>query len=316
MNNHPTSSQNTWAKPFLKWAGGKGQLLTQIVELLPAEIHTGKITKYVEPFIGGGALYFYIAQHCPAIETFLISDFNQELFLAYKTIQQDVEGVIDCLKALDREYQILDQPARKDFFYDRRLRFNKILPNIDFVNFQSNWIERVATIIFLNRTCFNGLFRVNSKGEFNVPFGDYKNPKICDAENLRPVSNLLQKTEIRCGDFSQTSDFIDEKTFVYFDPPYRPLNKTASFTAYSKSQFNDQEQIRLAEYYSSLANKRALLMLSNSDPKNEDKSDNFFDDLYDKFTVNRVGASRAINSNSSKRGKITEILVTNYSIQS
>ena len=304
------------AKPFLKWAGGKGQLLTQIVPLLPAEIYTGKIKKYAEPFIGGGALYFYIAQSFPTIERFCISDFNQELFLAYKSIQQDVEGVIDCLKVLDSDYRILDQSARKEFFYDQRLRFNQSLYSVNFANFQSDWKKRAATIIFLNRTCFNGLFRVNSKGEFNVPFGDYKNPKICDAENLRSVSKLLQRTEIRCGDFSQTSDFVDEKTFVYFDPPYRPLNKTASFTAYSKSQFNDEEQIRLAEYYSSLTKKGAALMLSNSDPQNEDCNDIFFDNLYEKFAINRVNASRAINSDSSKRGKITELLITNYSSKS
>jgi DNA adenine methylase len=313
MSNNSTQIKNTIAKPFLKWAGGKGQLLKQIVSSLPVEIYTGKIKKYAEPFIGGGAVYFYIAQNFPSIERFCISDFNQELFLAYKTIQQDVEGVINCLKALDSDYRILEQSARKEFFYNQRLKFNKNLYNIDFANFQPDWIERVATIIFLNRTCFNGLFRVNSKGEFNVPFGDYKNPKICDEENLRAVSHLLQKAEIRCGDFSQTSDFVDEKTFVYFDPPYRPLNKTASFTAYSKSQFNDEEQIRLAKYYSSLTEKGAALMLSNSDPKNEDCNDSFFDNLYEKFRINRVNASRAINSDSSKRGKITELLITNYS---
>jgi DNA adenine methylase len=315
MNNHPTPLQDTLAKPFLKWAGGKGQLLKQIVGLLPAEIHTGEITKYVEPFIGGGALYFYIAQNFPTIETFLISDFNKELFLAYKTIQQDVEGVIDCLKALDGEYQILDKPARKRFFYDRRSQFNQSLDTLNPQQFQTNWVRRVATLIFLNRTCFNGLFRVNAKGEFNVPFGDYQNPKICDADNLRAVAKLLQKAEIRCGDFTHTADFIDDQTFVYFDPPYRPLTKTASFTAYSKLPFNDDEQVRLATYCASLTTKGAALMLSNSDPKNEDQNDHFFDDLYNQFTIHRISASRAINSDSSKRGKITELLITNYSSQ-
>lgn len=312
MINQTNDIRDTIAKPFLKWAGGKGQLLKQIVPLLPAEMHKGKIKKYAEPFIGGGALYFYVAQNFPSIERFCISDFNQELFLAYKTIQQDVEGVIDCLKILDSDYQMLDQSDRKEFFYDQRLRFNQTLHSIDFTDFQSDWIERVAIIIFLNRTCFNGLFRVNAKGEFNVPFGDYSNPKICDADNLRAVSKRLQKTEIRCGDFSQTFDFIDQETFAYFDPPYRPLNKTASFNSYSKFQFNDDEQIRLSQYFSSLSQKGALVMLSNSDPKNEDVNDSFFDDLYKKFIVNRVTASRAINSNSTKRGKITELLITNY----
>lgn len=204
----------TVAKPFLKWAGGKGQLIEQLVRLFPLELHLGKIKKYAEPFIGGGALYFYVAQTFPQIKRFFISDANQELVLAYKTIQKDVESLITFLEKLEKKYHALDGSAQKKFFYDQRKKFNEKLLTVNFAEFQANWIERTAEIIFLNRTCFNGLFRVNSKGEFNVPFGDYKNPKICDADNLRSVSNLLQKTEIELGDFAASKKFIDSSSHL------------------------------------------------------------------------------------------------------
>ncbi len=300
------------AKPFMKWAGGKGQLIEKLANLFPPEMKAGKITKYVEPFIGGGALFFHIAQNYPSIESFFISDVNEELILAYKTIQKNVESLISLLTTLEKKYHSLDESEQKDFFYQERVDFNNKLANIDFKNFHENWIERTATIIFLNRTCFNGLFRVNSKGEFNVPFGDYKNPKICDADNLRAVSELLQKTEIKLGDFATSEKFVDSSTFVYFDPPYRPLSKTASFTSYSKFEFDDESQKRLAEYFALLSKRKAKLMLSNSDPKNENPDDCFFENLYEYFRIERVDASRMINSDASKRGKIKELVVLNY----
>jgi DNA adenine methylase len=299
-------------KPFLKWAGGKGQLLEKLIDLFPPEIHSSMIKKYAEPFIGGGALYFFIAQAYPQIEKFFISDANQELVLAYKTIQKDAESLIVFLEELEKKYHALDAAAQKEFFYEQRKRFNENLSVVNFNEFQTNWIERTAEIIFLNRTCFNGLFRVNSKGEFNVPFGDYKNPKICDADNLRSVSALLQKTEIELGDFTASEKFVDSSTFVYFDPPYRPSNKTASFTSYSKFEFGDEAQKRLAEYYALLSKKKAKLMLSNSDPKNENPDDHFFEDLYKEFRIERVDASRMINSDGKKRGKIKELVIVNY----
>lgn len=300
------------AKPFLKWAGGKGQLIGSLADLLPSEMHEGKIQKYAEPFIGGGALYFYVAQNYPTIEQFFISDVNAELVLAYRTIQSEVENLIARLEKLEKNYHALGDSEQKIYFYDQRERFNEKLSSIDFENFQDAWIERTAEIIFLNRTCFNGLFRVNSKGKFNVPFGDYKNPKICDAENLRAISALLQKTEIQHGDFTASKEFIDNNSFVYFDPPYRPISKTASFTSYSKFDFGDEAQKRLAEYYADLDNKGAKLMLSNSDPKNENPNDHFFEDLYKGFRIEKVNASRMINSNSTKRGKIKELVIMNY----
>lgn len=302
----------TVAKPFLKWAGGKGQLIERLASLLPSEMKEGKSQKYAEPFIGGGALYFYVAQNFPSIEHFFISDVNAELILAYRTIQKEAESLIAWLEKLEKNYHALSDSEQKDYFYDQRERFNEKLSSIDFENFQDAWIERTAEIIFLNRTCFNGLFRVNSNGKFNVPFGDYKNPKICDAENLRAISALLQKTDIKHGDFTASEKFIDNNTFVYFDPPYRPISKTASFTSYSKFDFDDEAQKRLAEYYATLDKKGAKLMLSNSDPKNENPDDRFFEDLYKKFYIERVDASRMINSNSSKRGKIKELVIMNY----
>ncbi|QUS61715.1 DNA adenine methylase [Synechocystis sp. PCC 7339] len=304
--------KQTIAKPFLKWAGGKGKLIEQLVNFFPPEITTGQLTKYAEPFIGGGALYFYVAQHYPQIEKFFISDCNQQLVLAYKTIQQNVDDLVDFLNQLQQKYYCFDQDERKDFFYQQRLIFNKNVAEINLEKFSKLWIEQTGLLIFLNRTCFNGLFRVNSKGEFNVPFGDYKNPKICDAENLQLVAGLLAKTEIKFADFRASNNFIDSATFVYFDPPYRPLNKTSSFTSYAQGDFNDQEQSRLVDYFRVLSDKKAKLMLSNSDPKNVDENDNFFEELYQDFRIERVSAARMINSQADKRGKLNELLITNY----
>jgi len=296
----------------MKWAGGKGQLVEKLANLFPPEMQAGVIKKYAEPFIGGGALFFHVAQNHPSIESFFISDVNDELVLAYKTIQKDVEGLISLLSALEKDYHSLSRSEQKDFFYYKRADFNNKSAGIDFKTFHDNWIERTAIIIFLNRTCFNGLFRVNSKGGFNVPFGDYKNPKICDPGNLRAVSELLQKTQIECEDFTASKGFVDEQTFVYFDPPYRPISKTASFTSYSKFDFGEETQKRLAEYFALLSQKGAKLMLSNSDPKNENPDDHFFEDLYRGFRIERVDASRMINCDGSKRGKIKELVIVNY----
>jgi DNA adenine methylase len=300
------------AKPFLKWAGGKGKLIEQLVNFFPLEMTTGQLTKYAEPFIGGGALYFHVAQNYPQIEEFFISDCNQQLVLAYQTIQQNVDDLVDFLSQLQQKYYCLDKDEQKNFFYQQRLKFNQNIAEINLENFGKLWIEQTGLLVFLNRTCFNGLFRVNSKGEFNVPFGDYKNPKICDAENLKLVANLLARTEIRFGDFTASNNFIDSATFTYFDPPYRPLNKTSSFTSYAQGDFNDQEQSRLADYFRVLNDKKAKLMLSNSDPKNVDDNDNFFENIYQDFRIERISATRMINSKASKRGKINELLIMNY----
>ena len=298
-------------KPILKWAGGKGQLLEQIAKHLPQELIEGKIDCYIEPFIGGGAVFFWIAQNFN-IKEFYLSDINQELILLYKTIQKDVSSLVEELKKIENEYLILNEEKRKIYFLNKRESYNKFKDRIDIKNFDISWFSRAAQIIFLNRTCFNGLFRVNKKGYFNVPFGNYKNPRICHTDNLISASKLLQKATIQYFDFTEIQSLATPKTFVYFDPPYRPLTKTASFKSYSQFDFNDDEQKRLASFYQKLDRQGTKLMLSNSDPKNIDKNDNFFDELYSDFTINRIQANRMINSKASNRGAISELLITNY----
>ena len=298
-------------KPILKWAGGKGQLLEQISKHLPQELIEDKIDCYIEPFIGGGAVFFWIAQNFN-IKEFYLSDINQELILLYKTIQKDVSSLVEELKKIENEYLILNEEKRKIYFLNKRESYNKFKDRIDIKNFDISWFRRAAQIIFLNRTCFNGLFRVNKKGYFNVPFGNYKNPRICHTDNLISASKLLQKATIQYFDFTEIQSLATPKTFVYFDPPYRPLTKTASFKSYSQFDFNDDEQKRLANFYQKLDRQGTKLMLSNSDPKNIDKNDNFFDELYSGFTINRIQANRIINSKASNRGAISELLITNY----
>lgn len=302
----------TNAKPFLKWAGGKTQLLPTILSSLPKKEDIDKLDTYVEPFIGGGSVFFEIRKY-RNFKKVVINDFNIEIASSYICIRDDVESLIVNLEKIENEYRKLNtENERTEYFYQTRKVFNYEKENIsyDFVN--EGLIEHIAKLIFLNKTCFNGLYRQNSKGEFNVPYGKYSNPKICDKTNLRNVSEALQNVEITHGDFEVTNKFIDEKTFVYLDPPYRPLSGTANFNSYAKEAFNDESQSRLADWYTKLSNRGAMLMLSNSDPKNTDQNDNFFDNLYSKFNISRVFACRNINSNGSNRGKITEILVTNY----
>ena len=299
------------ARPFLKWAGGKGQLLDQIGRHLPAELREGRITKYAEPFIGGGAVFFSIASRFGMRECFL-SDMNEDLILAYRTIQQQVEALIHRLDEIQRHYYGLTPGGQKQFYYEVRETFNHGRGASAVNVWRRDAALHVARLIFLNRTCFNGLYRVNSRGDFNVPFGNYRKPRICDAPNLRSVSHSFQNAEIHFADFTACKGFVDERTFVYLDPPYRPISRTSSFNAYYKSPFDDAEQRRLAGFYHELGRAGARLMLSNSDPHNENPQDMFFEDLYAGFSIHKVVASRRINSNASKRGPITELLITNY----
>ena len=302
--------QGQKAKPFLKWAGGKGQLLTQIGQHLPPGLWEGSLTKYAEPFIGGGAVFFQIANHFNVRE-FFISDMNEDLVLAYRTIKQQVELLIKRLEEFKCLYLALDMAGRKAFYYETRESFNQE-GSLGLGTAEKDQAVHIARLIFLNRTCFNGLYRVNARGEFNVPHGNYRNPRICDAANLRSVSASLQETEIRFGDFTACRDFVDENTFVYMDPPYRPISKTANFNSFYRRPFDDSEQRRLAHFYQELGSSGAKLMLSNSDPQNENPHDSFFEDLYAEFSIHKVSASRRINSNGAKRGPITELLIANY----
>ena len=298
------AEKNDEAKPFLKWAGGKGQLLKEISRYYPFE-NNKKITKYAEPFVGGGAVLFDILNKFKLDEVY-ISDINSELINTYKVIRDDIDGLLVILSQFEHDYLKLQEKDRKEAYIAKRARFNKLKTN------NTMGVEMAALMIFLNKTCFNGLYRVNRKGEYNVPMGAYKNPQICNERNLRAVSKKLQNVKIVCGDYKESADFIDDKTFVYFDPPYRPLTKTASFTSYTESMFDDNNQLELAEYVQNLDKKGALLAISNSDPKNIDKDDNFFDDAYAKQNVMRVEATRMINRNSDSRGKIKELLIVNF----
>ena len=291
------------AKPFLKWAGGKGQLIHTFNEMLPSELINGNVKTYIEPFVGGGALLFHVLQNYN-IEKAYINDINKELINCYRCIKINVKKVIECLSKLADEY--LKTEEKEEYYYNVRKRYNEIQ-----LNGHEDY-EKCADFIFLNKTCFNGLYRVNREGKFNVPHGSYKNPMICDQDNLGLCSQLLQKVEISYGSYEQVLGNANKNTFVYFDPPYRPLVENNSFVSYDKSGFDDNDQIELAENYKMLNDKKCLLMLSNSDPKNANKEDNFFDDLYKGFEIKRVFAKRMINCQASKRGNITEIVVMNY----
>jgi len=292
------AEKSTTTKPFLKWAGGKGQLIEEIDKHLPKEeIRSGQIDTYVEPFVGGGAIFFHIACQFPEIKHFYLFDINPDLIACYNAIKSNVENLISELKSLEVAFK-RKKISRKDFYYQIRKDFNSD--------------RDPAKLIFLNKTCFNGLYRVNRSGQFNVPFGDYKNPKICDEENLHAVSEILTKVDIICADFKKTEQYIDSNTFVYFDPPYRPISLTASFTSYSKDDFNESDQLRLAEFCRRIDSKGSKFLLSNSDPKNEEPTDHFFEDRYKDFKIEKVKAYRQINCQALCRGKINELLITNY----
>jgi len=298
-------SEEAFVKPFLKWAGGKGQLLTKIKAYYPFE--EGKITKYAEPFIGGGAVLFDILSKYQLDEVY-ISDINADLINTYKAIRDNVDEVISYLKSMEEMFLPFEIEARKNYFYQQRDKFNRLKSEAH-NNFD---LEKAVLMIFLNKTCFNGLYRVNKKGLFNVPMGSYKKPTICDEKNLRAVSERLQNVNIVHGDYKQSESFIDSNTFVYFDPPYRPITESASFTAYTEYDFNDKEQIELAEFVNKINDKGAKIVVSNSDPKNTDENDDFFDEIYSSHSIKRVDASRMINSNGAKRGKIKELLISNF----
>ena len=265
-------------RPFLKWAGGKGQLLGEFEMRLPRAVREGRVSAYVEPFVGGGAVYFHITSKY-AFDECHIFDTNEDLILAYTVVRNDVDDLIEVLRDMETAYLNLDAEKREEFYYTVRREYNKERSTIQLNNYSKAWIQRAADLIFLNKTCFNGLFRVNSEGSLSVPAGRYRNPKILHEELLRSDSELLENTGIHHGDFSSSAPFVDEETFVYFDPPYRPLNRSSSFTSYSKGGFGDDEQRRLAAFFRDMDARGAMLMLSNSDPKNQDPSDNFFDEL-------------------------------------
>lgn len=290
------------AKPFVKWVGGKTQLIDDIQKSLPADLRNKHDLTYVEPFVGGGAVLFWILQEYPNITKAVINDINAELICTYRVIRDDVESLITELSRIQSEYIQLDSEQRKEYFLKKRSLFNSK---------NKSEVETASLFIFLNRTCFNGLYRVNSKGEFNVPHGKYSNPKICDEVTLRADSALLKNVEILCGDFAQTGKYAGNNVLYYFDPPYRPLTDTSAFTSYTTDGFDDAEQTRLRDFCDEIARNKSLFVASNSDPKNVDGEDKFFDKLYEMFSIKRVSAARMINSKGDGRGAISEIMITN-----
>ncbi len=231
------------------------------------------------------------------IKWFYLYDINPDLVRCYNAIKNNIDQVIKELSSLQKEYH-RKRTKRKDLFYQIRTEFNAD--------------RSPSQLIFLNKTCYNGLYRVNKAGLFNVPFGDYKNPTICNKSNLLRVSSILKNAEIVCNDFGKSKKYINRNTFVYLDPPYRPISPTAGFTSYSKEDFNQEDQIRLAEFCKEINGRGAKFLLSNSDPKNENPKDHFFEDHYKEFNIERVKAIRAINCKASCRGQINELLITNY----
>jgi DNA adenine methylase len=274
------------AKPFVKWVGGKSQLLSQIIHLLPPTFNN-----YFEPFLGGGALFFSLR---PAKA--YINDINRTLIHTYKVIKESPRQLCANLCELEEEYISLDDERRREHFYTLRAEFNSIRePNA----------RKATLMIFLNKTCFNGMYRENTKGEFNVPFGDYKNPRICDTENLMAVHELLKNVEPTTVSYIEAVRKAKKGDFVYFDPPYHPLSQTSSFTSYSINNFNSKDQEQLRNLFVELDKRGCYVMLSNS-------ASDFIKDLYRDYRQELVLASRSINSKGTGRGKINELVVLNY----
>lgn len=278
------------ARPFVKWAGGKGQLLPELSRRLPSTFG-----RYHEPFVGGGALFFYLYNAGRLRHGAVLSDYNPELILCYEVVRDDVEALIEALQAHarhkhDSEYFL---QVRK---WDRQPGFAQRSP-----------VERAARTLFLNRTCYNGLYRLNNKGQFNAPFGYYKNPQICDPENLRAASSALQDVELRVADFAAVVEQAAPGDFVYFDPPYVPVSPTASFTHYTGQTFGHADQLRLAQAFDTLQQRGVYVMLSNSHTP-------VTRELYAAHAVSTsvVYASRKINCDGNKRGSVEELIVCSY----
>lgn len=292
------------ARPFLKWAGGKTQLISDIEKALPKNLSNQRFT-YIEPFVGSGAVLFWMLNNFPQIEKAVINDINSDLINTYKIVSSKPKELVSLLDQFHNEYHSLQtkEEEQKSYYYQKRELYNLR---------ETSKSTQAALFIFLNKTCFNGLYRVNKSNGFNVPKGSSATPPICDANNIYAVSNALQKVEFLCGDFEKTLQTATSNSFFYFDPPYKPLSNTSSFNTYTKDEFNDDEQFRLRDFCKSLDIIGHKWMLSNSDLKSKNPDDTFFDDMYSQFNISRVEARRSINAQGDKRGKLNELLITNY----
>lgn len=302
-------------KPFLKWAGGKKQIIDCIDSVLPPQLKTGEIDSYIEPFLGGGAVFFHIFNNYKKINNFYLSDINKDLILTYNVIKKEPNKLIEELSKFSEGFK--DDKNSKEYFYRLREDFNEDFKDYVFESISDEQILRAARMIFLNRTCFNGLYRVNKSGKFNVPMGSYKNPKICDESNILSVSNALKRVTIECCDYFDSYKWINENSFVYLDPPYFPI-KQNSFTSYTSEDFGINDHVNLSNFCHKIdKEKNAKFLLSNSNIKNSDKSIDFFEKTYKKLEFNKlndikIDARRSINSKGNKRGAVKELLIFNY----
>lgn len=297
----------TNAKPFVKWAGGKGNLLSKLEALLPAIFSDLSNVTYIEPFIGGGAMFFYMLQKYKCIKRAVINDINPDLIRCYQLIKNNPQTLIERLKEIENNYYHCDVYGRKDLYYAYREQYNYSQEDID---------ERAAVFIFLNRTCYNGLFRVNALGKYNVPYGRYKKPMICNEKVIMADHELLNSIEVIIrppGDYKLVTRNLSRNgyNFMYFDPPYRPLLDESNFKSYSNNPFGDIQQEELKSFCDQMGRKGCRIMLSNSDSKNPDGS-SYFEALYQGYIINRINAPRFINVNPQKRAKLTEVVIRNY----
>lgn len=292
--------KNSHAKPFLKWAGGKTQLIAEIERSLPPFVRSNPFT-YIEPFAGSGAVLFWMLNNFPNLKKAVINDINADLINAYRIITEQPKELIKVLKEFQKQFHSLekDENKKKEYFYEKRDSYNRR---------DTDKIIQAALFIFLNRTCFNGLYRVNRKNFFNVPIGSYKTPMICDEQNILAVSDTLQNVKLLNGDFEETLAYADKNSFFYIDPPYKPLSATSSFNSYAENEFDDKEQVRLKDFCIKLHGRDIRWLQSNSDVQH----DNFFHRIYEGFNIKQVKAKRFINSKSEKRGELDELLITNY----
>ena len=295
------------AKPFVKWAGGKGNLLQKLEALLPTDFDDLENVTYIEPFVGGGAMLFHMLQRHKGIRRAVINDINADLTRCYQLIANDPQILIDRLKNIEKNYFSVDFPARKELFYAYRDQYNSEGIHPD---------ERAALFIFLNHTCFNGLYRVNAAGKFNVPYGHYKKPVICNEELIMADHQLLNSIELvirQPGDYKLVRQNLrrNHPNFVYFDPPYRPLSATSSFKEYSNNPFEDRQQEELKQFCDRLSAQNILIMQSNSVSKTE-YGKSYFEALYEGYDIQRIFASRFINADPEKRKKLTEVVIRNY----
>lgn len=298
-----TINESVFIKPFVKWAGGKSSIKKVLYSQLPDDFGNQNNVTYIEPFVGSGAMLFYMLQTHKNIKHAIINDINKDLIHCYRLIKEAPQLLIKLLKPIEKKYCSFDELGQKDYYYATRNKYNSN---------QLDENQRAALFLFLNHTCFNGLYRENLEGGFNVPFGCYKKPRICNTEVIMADHDILSKVEILCGDYKDVICHIKKGyTFLYLDPPYRPLQGSNNFQKYSKSAFGDSEQEELKAFCDELNEHHCQFMLSNSDSTDFDGS-SYFEKLYRGYNIKRILAPRLINAYADKRLKQTEVLISNY----